>query len=522
MIRRGLIVFAFAVASAAGALVSMPRAEGFPHARHAGLFPTCLGCHRGIPTGDDDTYYSVTPRDCVRCHDGEIEPTVSWDGPTRSSSNLVFVHVEHISEVARVNDPPLACGDCHGPLETGRPRMDVARADPATCTGCHAHSAPEHLAAGASCSTCHAPLAETPALSVERIAAFPRPPSHDSSGFLFEHGAIGGVAGESCAVCHARETCARCHLNADALPRVQRLAPDARVAALASEEAPEWPEPASHERAGWDFGHGEVAAAGPQECANCHAEASCRTCHGDADIPAIAALPEPGVGEPAGVRVARRRPPGHTAGFVTQHGGAAAANMPNCASCHRESQCVDCHANPGRGTAEFSPRGAGRSSMGPGERDAQGSEDAGLLRHRAPSPDTPGEGRPGYHPANFLLRHGAEAFSVQTVCSDCHSTEAFCRDCHQSTGVSIAAGGGAGGAFHDAQPNWFFEHGRAARQGMEMCASCHQQTSCLRCHSAKAGLRINPHGPGFDADRLAARSTMSCGICHTAEQIPPP
>jgi len=56
---------------------------------------------------------------------------------------------------------------------------------------------------------------------------------------------------------------------------------------------------------------------------------------------------------------------------------------------------------------------------------------------------------------------------------------------------------------------------------MEECASCHQQTSCLRCHSAKAGLRINPHGPGFDPDRVADRSTMSCGICHTSDIVNP-
>jgi len=517
MIRR-----AAALLPAAGALLSEPRADGFPHARHAGLFPTCLGCHRGIPTGDEDRYYSVTPRECVRCHDGDIVRTVDWAGPTRTPSNLVFVHARHIAEVERAGDDALSCADCHGPLEPGRPRMQVARAAPSTCVGCHAHTAPEHLAAGASCSTCHAPLAETTDLSVERIAAFPKPPSHGSPDFLFEHGRIEGTAEASCAVCHARQSCARCHLNADALPRVQALPSDPRVAELASDEAPEWPTPASHRRAGWDFSHGAEAVSGSRDCANCHAETSCRMCHGDADIPVIAALPEPGVGQPAGVRIARTRPPGHTAGFATAHGSAAAADIPNCSSCHLESQCADCHAASGSVATGFTPRGAGARSTGSGDRGAVPPTDAAVLRHLAPAPDTPDEGRPGYHPANFLLRHGAEAFSVQTVCSDCHSTEAFCRDCHASSGVSIGAGGGAGGAFHDAQPNWLFEHGRAARQGMESCASCHQQTSCLRCHSAKFGLRISPHGPGFDAERLAARSTMSCGVCHTADQIPPP
>lgn len=517
MSRRTVVVTAslgLALLVAVTSVVPQARSAGFPHARHAGLFPTCLGCHRGIPAGDAEAYYSVTPRDCVRCHDGELEPTVDWDGPTRTPSNLVFVHAEHIAAVRSAGDDELTCATCHGPAGGGRPRMAVGRAAPETCTGCHAHSAPGHLAAGASCSTCHARLTDRPALPADRIAGFPTPPTHAADDFVLAHGDAAREAGASCAVCHARESCARCHLNAADVAPITALAPDERVARLEASKTPEWPEPADHRRRDWAFEHGQAVEAGSATCANCHAETSCRTCHGAADIPAIAALPEPGAGEPAGVRVARTRPPGHTAEFVTGHGGAAAANLPNCSSCHLESQCAECHGAAGRGPVEPAP-GTGTAGAPSGV----SRQDAGLLRHLAPSP---GEDRPGYHPENFLLRHGAEAFSVQTVCSDCHSTEAFCRDCHASTGVAIGAGGGAGGAFHDAQPNWLFEHGRAARQGLEACATCHQQTSCLRCHSAKAGLRINPHGPGFDPDRVSSRSTMSCGICHTADQIPPP
>jgi hypothetical protein len=79
-----------------------------------------------------------------------------------------------------------------------------------------------------------------------------------------------------------------------------------------------------------------------------------------------------------------------------------------------------------------------------------------------------------------------------------------------------------GNAFHDAQPDWLLAHGQAARLGMEECASCHEQNSCLRCHSAKSGWRINPHGPGFDPGRVADRSQMSCAICHYRDQINDP
>ena len=127
--------------------------------------------------------------------------------------------------------------------------------------------------------------------------------------------------------------------------------------------------------------------------------------------------------------------------------------------------------------------------------------------------DNPGPADRRFHPPDYVLRHGADAFSRRVQCSECHSAQAFCLTCHEKEG--IGRGGTAGSpAFHDAEPNWLIVHGRAARQNMETCTSCHQQSSCLRCHSAKFGFRIDPHGPGFDPNRIADRSTISCGICH--------
>ena len=508
MIRRVPGAFAIAIVLLSGTLLSMSRAETFPHEEHAGLFPTCLGCHRGIEAGDSNEYYSVAPEDCARCHDGQREDRVDWESPTRTPSNLVFRHADHVAEVARASESALGCAACHGPMSPEQPRMAVSRAGPETCVACHTPETPVHLAADAPCASCHRSLTEASGLPVERLATFPRPAAHDSGDFVLGHGM--GLQVETCAICHAVESCARCHLNADRVPKIAELESDARVAELVAGVAGEWPEPPSHRPAGWEFAHGDSVRTGSEGCATCHAERSCRTCHGSAAIAAIATLPDPGPEGPPGVAVSWRRPPGHLPGFAARHGTAAGADMPRCASCHLEEQCADCHGSRIRDAAGPAPE-TGRPA----------DPETGLYLHAQESRGSlPYEPRPGYHPENFLMRHGAEAFAVQTSCSDCHSTEVFCRDCHDSGGLTVGAGGGAGGAFHDAQPNWFFEHGRAARQGMESCASCHQQTSCLRCHSAKAGLRINPHGPGFDADRLAARSTIPCGVCHTAAQIP--
>lgn len=501
----GLVVAGLGIAS--GALLSMARQDGFPHEEHIGLFPTCLGCHRGVPAGHEAAYYSVRVEDCSGCHDGQREETVDWTAPSRHLSNLEFSHVGHAEEVAGAGDQPLACASCHA-LEGQTARMAVGRARPESCTTCHAHEAPEHLSAGVDCASCHRPLVEARELEVSRLAAFPEPSSHEAEGFLLGHGATeAGLDIASCAVCHARQTCLRCHLNAASVEEIGSLPPDPRVEEMEGGKMGEWPEPASHEEVGWEFGHGDWVDPDGQACATCHAEASCRTCHGEAPIAALETLPSPAPGEPGGVEIPWRRPPGHPPGFATQHGSAVAANLPKCSACHAESECADCHERAAGALA--SAGGAAAESPRPRESEH-------------PPAAFPPEPRPGYHVENFILRHGAEAFAVQSVCSDCHSTEVFCRDCHQSTGVTLGAGAGAGGAFHDASPNWFFEHGRAARQGLESCASCHQQTSCLRCHSAKSGLRVSPHGPGFDPDRVAERSTISCGICHFADQILPP
>lgn len=126
---------------------------------------------------------------------------------------------------------------------------------------------------------------------------------------------------------------------------------------------------------------------------------------------------------------------------------------------------------------------------------------------------TPAPRTGGFHPPDYVLRHGADAFSRRVQCSDCHQAQAFCLACHEKMGIG-SGGRAVSSAFHDAEPNWLIVHGRAARQNLETCVSCHQQSFCLRCHSAKFGFRIDPHGPGFDPNRIADRSTISCGICH--------
>jgi hypothetical protein len=477
-----------------GVLLSLPQEEPFPHDVHVDLFNTCLGCHAGIPEGDATAVISVTESDCLECHE---EDEIDWSPPGPSGTNLVFSHPEH----AEIEE--LECGECHG-LPDGSDFMEVGSANPAICFDCH--DGDSHLAVNTECSFCHLQLAEA-TLTSAQISGFPAPGSHEATDFVLEHGAAARAADANCAFCHAQESCSSCHVNADVVPVIATLPSDARVAALKEGEPGWWPIPPSHERSDWAVIHGTEVAGAIESCGNCHTRPSCAGCHGDGAT-FLVSLPEPVEGGPTGVQVVALRPPGHTFTFAVQHATAASLGLPNCSACHAEAECVDCHALRGTGQPP-------RPSVPSARHEARNEQgDPGVAA--VPSAEAAG----GFHPVDFVMRHAAEAYSVRSDCTSCHSTEVFCRDCHTTLGFGDN-GATRGSSFHSAQPDWLLSHGKAARQGMEDCASCHQQDSCLRCHSAKAGWRVSPHGPDFDPERVADRSTMSCGICHSGSVIDP-
>lgn len=463
--KRALVLITVAVAVGVGVVFSLPeRQETFPHEEHAGLFPTCVGCHRGVETGDATV--SITPEGCANCHDGAELERVDWAGPSPTPSNLDFTHPYHIAELEEEGREPLECLDCHQAPDT-EVRMAVQRTVPSVCFECHAPEAEEHYAFEVDCTTCHVTLAQAVDLSASRVADFPRPAWHGAEDLLWIHGDRARSENAGCAVCHARESCERCHLAPGAVPEIAGLDRDPRIAALVRDQPGEWPRPPSHESERWVYQHDDDARRNVAECATCHTRSSCETCHGPGRPSVASALPTPGPDAPQGVRVARVMPVGHNETFFDRHGTAAAIGVPDCAGCHAERECVACHD---------------------------------------------GVERPDFHPLDFVVRHGAEAFGNRTECSACHAREGFCRDCH--SGIGVAASGRSDAAFHDAQPDWLLAHGQAARQDLESCVGCHREQQCLRCHSARTGWRVNPHGPDFDPGHVADKSTQSCAICH--------
>ncbi|MGW8265197.1 MAG: hypothetical protein ACWGSQ_02450 [Longimicrobiales bacterium] len=270
----------------------------------------------------------------------------------------------------------------------------------------------------------------------------------------------------TCLGCHAPQ--AGGHLEAAGMCQTCHVpAVDSR---LSEADVADFPHPASHEAQRFPVTHGTMAVESASDCSVCHDRTSCLTCHlGASHLPdAILQIPLPQEGGARGVQLPEgKTPPFHEGNFAVAHAAAASAGQPNCTTCHSETTCNSCHE---------------------------------------------GQGSPAFHPINFLASHGPEAYGRVSDCSSCHNTEAFCRACH--LGLGLDAAGEIGGVYHNDQTLWILSHAPAARQDLESCVSCHQQTDCLRCHSAQSGLGVSPHGPDFNGSSISERNQAMCTLCH--------
>lgn len=352
--------------------------------------------------------------------------------------------------------------------------MQVSLAVNRSCLACHGITTPHLSAPDSACAACHLPLARAVRLTRADVSGFREPPSHRESAFRGSgHGTLataqrsqGQPVAASCATCHARDFCLQCHVDAPETPAIQALPPDKRSLAIgAALEAPP-----SHREPGFAELHGRNIRAGTT-CAACHTRESCLTCHAGSAPRPVQRLAKAGAGRAVGAMIRRRRPPTHGADFTDAHAPFARAAARSCVTCHARTECLSCHI-PSSGQSR------------------------------------------GYHPANFLTRHPAAAYARATSCADCHNTASFCASCHAQLGLRSTGPLRAG--YHDASPGFLFGHGKAARQELETCVSCHAERDCLTCHATAGGRRFNPHGPGFDAERLKRKNPEMCTTCHGA------
>ncbi|MGH7733350.1 MAG: cytochrome c3 family protein, partial [Gemmatimonadales bacterium] len=308
---------------------------------------TCVGCH-----APGRTHLTQGDSACGHCH------------VTLAVSSLASSDVAGFPAPPSHQDSAFALGGGHG---------RVAMASAVSCAFCHAQEF---------CATCHANAAAVPAIaglasdlrSLAIGVRVARPPSHLQPDFQRVHGTLSRQTGATCATCHSQESCTTCHQGNVPAP-VQALgrATMERPTGVTLVRHP----PASHADPTWKRSHGTAAAARPQTCYGCHAQAQCLSCH------------RPSAGATGDY---------HHAGFLARHPAEAYA---------RESSCAECH-NTG-GVCQDCPRTAGVTASGPlkaGFHDAQGA---------------------------FLLSHGQAARQGLETCVSCHA-ERDCLTCHSATG----------------------------------------------------------------------------------------
>lgn len=448
--------------------------DAFNHREHAKLFVSCATCHAGVEQPAEAFF--PTAVQCATCHDGTTERKVTWQprvGPR--ATNLAFDHQQHsVARKGRRGTGNNTCADCHTPARGAW--MTVRGPEAGQCLTCHKQEPAKHVSLpDTACATCHVPLSKATGFTSERIALFPQPASHAAPDFQAQAGhgvqakGPGGpnVVATSCATCHVQTYCAACHVNAPEVKEIQALGNYAAATAVPHPAKA----PASHAAADFEEKHGALAGDGAKACQTCHTQESCAACH-NAVLPAAARrLAHAGPGRAVGAVTLAKLPSSHSPTWKEQHGPAAAASMQSCTSCHVRESCLACHVPT-----------AGKQT--------------------------------DYHPASYLTRHPADAYTRANSCAECHNQGQFCQSCHQQAGVVAQRTLLGAGGYHDGNRQFFVGHGQAARQSLESCASCHVERDCLTCHSAQKGRGFSPHGPGFDAERLLRKNPQLCIACH--------
>ncbi|HTE55719.1 MAG TPA: cytochrome c3 family protein [Kofleriaceae bacterium] len=362
---------------------------------------------------------------------------------------LRFSHARHLA--LRGVD----CASCHPGAAESRSSLDSLVPGEERCRVCHPidRAQPERAAAPgtppARCAACHPGMGAGQGASVARVIM-------PTARIKFDHRAHRRI-GMGCRECHGDLAAERIDLaTRDQLP---------------------------------DMG----------SCLRCHdgrrAPEQCTTCHltrGGGRI--ITEFPD-GRLAPSG---SLRGNDAHGLAFRADHAAAARADTAYCESCHRRSECVDCH----------------EGSMKPLD----------------------------FHGNDYVSLHAIDARRGRPDCSACHRLQTFCVGCHSRTGVAADGKGsqfvppslgGAGRGYH---PSGWVDfaggapvtgdgtrgenhHAFEAQRNIRQCAACHRESFCLTCHSAQpSSFRINPHPAGWRGSRrcqaLLRGARRMCLRCH--------
>lgn len=226
-------------------------------------------------------------------------------------------------------------------------------------------------------------------------------------------------------------------------------------------------------------------------CLACHDGAKapnrCETCHLTEPDGRLRTRFASGTLAPSGTL----RDDDHGRDFLRRHARVAQSDAESCSSCHRQAECVQCHA---------------------------ASSKAFRL-----------------HPPDFAQTHAVSARGLELDCQSCHRAQGFCVSCHQQTGAakeSRLRQPGTPLAAQSFHPPGFVRdsrggllragpehHSFAAQANLQSCVSCHAEQTCLQCHATTGGTtNVSPHPPAFAESTGACRALevapVACAKCH--------
>lgn len=177
--------------------------------------------------------------------------------------------------------------------------------------------------------------------------------------------------------------------------------------------------------------------------------------------------------------------PNHGALWVKEHRVAAVKAGANCADCHEQSFCLDCHTG--------------------------GGIEPDLTR----SLSRRGEYMPKSHRSDWISIHPVNALDNPQNCYRCHDAT-FCYDCHSrlksnTLNIKSHVKTMAGQDFI-----WNAEHSREARRNLQSCQSCHPEGDvCLQCHRTGMFPGVSPHPKDWDGSKLQSKGgNRTCRVCH--------
>lgn len=174
--------------------------------------------------------------------------------------------------------------------------------------------------------------------------------------------------------------------------------------------------------------------------------------------------------------------------WLAEHRILASKAGKNCADCHDQSFCLDCHKGGGI------------------ERDLK------IQNYKR-------DYVPRSHRSDFVNIHPIKAKDAPQTCNRCHQPS-FCTDCHDrfpkgALRIKSHQMLGSNGQTYSPALN---EHPMEARRNLQSCQACHPEGDvCIQCHSAKTG-GSNPHPKNWGSiknnfkDRAGSRVCIKCHL----------